>query len=456
MRVREGNGSSLSMKQFHRLLPIAFALMLSACQQAPSRVAATDHGDAPATAQAAFAQLGRLRTEADALKTPLAAYTLYRDRYATAEGALRPMLAQVLAATESELGAYDAAVRQFPMGVTGLNGTFPPAALPDPDTYRAIDATDGIVELARSRRIVLINEAHHAAQTRLLTLALLPRLRDLGFTHFAAEGIDEHDVELGSRGYPTNASGIYVREPLYGEIIRTALRLGFVVVPYETANTNADADTREQEQAANLMARVLRAQPAARLFVHAGYAHVHKHQGYLFGADPMALHLQRMAGTDVLSIDQTMFRPDLPGREYADYRTLLQQFAILKPSVFMRNSDAATWSLEPKFYDVSVILPPADHLVVGRPDWLTLGGAREAVAIDLDVQPEHLPCVLEARYASESDKAIPADRVLIEQRTGQAVLFLRPGSYRISASDANARTLFTRSLRVENAAAKAR
>jgi len=444
------------MKHLHRWLCGALWLLLAACQQAPSRVSAANHSDAPATAQAAFAQLGRLRTEADALKTPLAAYALYKDRYAAAEGPLRPMLAQVLAASESELGAYEAALRQFPMGVTGLDGSMPPAPLPDAAAYRMIDASDGIVELARSRRIVLINEAHHAAQTRLLTLALLPRLRELGFTHFAAEGIDEHDAELGSRGYPTNASGIYVREPLYGEIIRTALRLGFIVVPYETANTNADADTREQEQAGNLMTRVLRAQPNARLFVHAGYAHVHKHQGYLFGADPMALHLQRMAGTEVLSIDQTMFRPDLPGREYADYRTLLQQFAIQKPSVFLRQGGSAAWSLEPKFYDVSVILPPADHLVVGRPDWLTLGGAREAVAIDLDVQPEHLPCVLEARYASESDKAIPADRVLIEQRIGQAVLFLRPGNYRISASDANARTLFTRSLHVESATTKPR
>lgn len=437
-----------------RWLSGACALMLAACQQAPSHAPDATQSDAPASAQAAFAQLGKLRAEADASKTPLAAYAVYRDRYAAAAGPLRPLLAQVLAASKSELGAYEEAVRQFPFGVTALDGSVAPAALPDPAAFRAVDAATGIAELARARRIVLINEAHHVAQTRLLTLALLPRLRELGFTHFAAEGLDEHDAELSARGYPTVASGVYVREPLYAEMIRSALRLGFVVVPYETANTNADADAREQEQAANLMTRVLRAQPAARLFVHAGYAHVHKHQGYLYGADPMALHLQRMAGTDVLSIDQTMFRPDIPGREYADYRTLLQRFAIRSPSIVVRRDDAAAaWSLEPKYYDVSVILPPADHQIVGRPDWLALGGEREPLAIDLDVQPQHLPCVLEARYAGESDKAIPADRVLIEQSVGQAVLFLRPGSYRISASDANAHVLFTRSPRVGSAGA---
>ena len=426
------------------------AVLLCACSQ-PAPHSAHGQAVAPRSAEAAFAQLGALRAEANALKTPLGVYQFYRDHYEQSDGALRGMLAQLLATTQAELGAYDTAVQQFPFGVTALQGT--PAALPTADAFRAVDAADGIAELARTRRIVMINEAHHVAQTRLLTLQLLPRLRALGFTHFAAEGLDEHDRELGERGYPTGASGVYVREPLYAEIVRSALRLGFVVVPYESASANADADTREQEQAQHLVERVFKPQPAARLFVQAGYAHVHKHQGYLFGADPMALHLERMTGLDVLSIDQTLFRPDLPGREYADYRALLQRFSIRAPSLLLARRGDAPWSLEPDFYDVSVVLPPADHQVVGRPDWLALGGAREAVAIDLDVQPAHLPCVLEARYASESDKAIPADRVLIEQRASQAVLFLRPGSYRISASDATAHVLFARTLHVDGGGA---
>ena len=423
------------------------ALVLSACAQPPTHAASEQKPTPQHPDATAFARLGALRAEGDALKTPVAAYQFYRDHYEHSEHALHSMLAQVLAATESELGAYEAAVRQFPMAVSGLGGA--PAALPTEADFSAVDAADAVVELTRTRRIVMINEAHHVAETRVLTLALLPRLRALGFTHFAAEGLDEHDLDLGNRGYPTRASGTYVREPLYGDIIRSALRLGFVVVPYESANPNADSDTREQEQAQHLFDRVFRVQPSARLFVHAGYAHVQKHQGYLFGADPMALHLQRMTGIDVLSIDQTILRPDSPPREYPDYRTLLQRFSIRAPTVFLANAGKAPWSLEPQFYDISVLLPPADHLIVGRPDWLTLGGERVPVAIDLDIQADHLPCVLEARYAAESDKAIPADRVLIEQNISQAVLFLRPGSYRISATDANARVLFGRSLHVD-------
>ena len=129
---------------------------------------------------------------------------------------------------------------------------------------------------------------------------------------------------------------------------------------------------------------------------------------------------------------------------------MLRQFAIATPSIFL--ADAQPWTLEPAFYDVSVVLPPASRRVVGRPDWLTLDGMREPVAIDLDLSDQHLPCVLEARYAAESDKAVPADRVLIESHVPQAVLFLRPGSYRISAADAEAHPIFQRTLHVEASA----
>ena len=445
---RYANGAQTpTSRGSQRRVRVAALLAAVLCGAVPPAGRATGAG-APSAAQAAFDQLGALRKQADALKSPLAAYALYRDRYEHASAALQPMLAQLLAATESELGAYDAAVAQFPFGVTKLSEA--PAPLPSADDYRAQPAADAITALAAARRVVMINEAHHVAQTRALTLALLPRLRAAGFTHFAAEGLDEHDVELNKRGYPVASSGTYVREPLYGEIVRTALRLGFVVVPYESAES--DAPARERGQAQHLFERVLHNDPAARLFVHAGYAHVHKHAGYLFDADPMALHLQRMTGLDVLSIDQTMLRPDARGGEYADYRVLLERFAIHAPSVLRGARDGAPWSLQPAYYDVSVILPPTTHAIVGRPDWLALDGARTPVAIDLDLSERHLPCVLEARYAGESDKAVPADRVLIERTQGQAVLFLRPGSYRISAADSAAHAIFVRRLDVDAAA----
>ncbi|TLY50061.1 MAG: hypothetical protein E6K53_11875 [Gammaproteobacteria bacterium] len=273
-------------------LPAIVILVLAACVQPAAHndaaaPAATPVPRASAGEAGTFARLNALQREAAKLTTPLAAYLFWRDQYVHGDAKEQQLIGQVLAATASELGAYDEAVQRFPYGVTHLQGK--PASLPAPEDFRAVDAAQGIAELAHERRIVMINEAHHAAQTRLVTLALLPRLRAQGFTHFAAEALDERDRALATRGYPISASGTYVREPLYGDIIRTALKLGFIVVPYESTRADADTATREEEQAQHLVERIFRDQPDARLFVHAGYAHVHKRNDYLFDARPASI-----------------------------------------------------------------------------------------------------------------------------------------------------------------------
>jgi len=401
-----------------------------------------------------FARLNARQREAGKLRTPLAVYLFWRDQYAHADAAEQAVIGQVLAAAASEIGSYDEAVRRFPYAVTQVHGT--PAALPTPQDFRAVDAAEGIAELARMRRIVMINEAHHAAQTRSVTLALLPRLRALGFTHFAAEALDERDRELTARGYPTSASGSYVREPLYGDIVRTALKLGFTIVPYESSAAGADMATREEEQAQHLVERVFRAQPDARLFVHAGYAHVHKRNDYLFDTDTMAMRLKRKTGFDPLSIDQTMLRPIDAVREYPDYVNLLRRFPLTQPSIFVSRNDGTAWSLEPSNYDISVALPPSHDAIVGRPGWLALAGERRATGVALDLSAAALPVLIEARLANEGDRAVPADRVLVESATREVVLFLRPGSYRVTAINASGAVVNEQRLRVDASAPTSR
>lgn len=435
------------MRVFIVIVAVLFVSALAAC--APPAVQRDGASSEAAAAQAAarssespFAQLNALAREAATLKHPLAQYEFYRAHYESSTGLTRGYLGQVIAANAAELGAYDKAVLLYPQGAPLMRR--PPAPLPDAARFHPVAAADGIVELARDRRIVMINEAHHDAHTRVLTLALLPRLRELGFTHFAAESLSEYDHDLVTRGYPVKASGPYVAEPLYAEIIRTALRLGFTVIAYESASSQTEG--REEEQAQHLADRVFHAQPDARLFVHGGYAHVHKLQDYL-GTDTMAMRLKRKTGFDPLVVEQTVLRPGAPGREYADYRTLLQAFPVEAATIFAANDGKSSWSLEPRFYDVSVLLPPT-RLVDGRPDWLALGGAREAIAVGLDLQAESLPCVIEARYAAEGDAAIPADRVLVERSSDAIVLFLRPGDYRVAAVTAGGRVFGAQRLRV--------
>lgn len=292
---------------------------------------------------------------------------------------------QFLAFADANLGLYRAAVSDFPY----VNAAPAKLAMPTPSHWRGINAVDAIARLAASRRIVMVNEAHHDPHTRLLTLALLPRLRALGFTHFAAEALDEKDTDLTRRGYPLAASGSeYVREPLYGDMVREAIRLGFVIVPYESFDKVQQV--RETGQATNLYRRVFAADPAARLFVHAGYAHVDKAIGGL-GDDvkPMAMELKRLSGFDPLSIDQTRFSGVDPARQPRNYRQMIAAFHPTEATVLLNRGDGKPWSAYPERHDVSVILPPTSDTL--RPDWLRRDRRRRAWPSIPSCAPGHVP-----------------------------------------------------------------
>jgi hypothetical protein len=385
------------------------------------------------------------------------------------------LAAQFRSFSECELGLYTQAVLGFPLAAR-LPESF---ALPTVDTWRAVPAVDAIVDMARDRRLVLVNEAHHNGHTRALTLALLPRLRALGYNYFAAEALLAKDPELQRRGYPIERSGTeYLRDPLYGDIVRAALRLGFHVVAYDEGGAG---QAREDTQARNLYEAVFAHDPTARLFVHAGYAHIDKAPGRLGAIEPMAMRLQQLAGVQALAIDQTDILETGGSAEDAWHR-LQAAFPSEQAQILVKRDGGGAWSARPAAYDVSVILPPSLSLaafgdlhayggemasrlstlettlrsplaakagnVMQRPNWLALDGARRAWPVSVTLCRGTVPCVIEARYAAEADDAIAADRYAFIIDHATSALYLRPGSYRVRASDVRGRTLSTQNVTI--------
>jgi hypothetical protein len=375
----------------------------------------------------------------------------------------RPLAMQMFASVENELGLYNEALRDFPLKSRMTADT----TIPTATQWKAADAVDVIARQAADRRIVLVNEAHHDAHTRQLTLALLPRLRALGFDHFAAEALLDKDTSLMNRGYPTQASGSeYLREPSYGEIVRTALKLGFKVVSYDVDSRSTHE--RETGQARNLYRKVFAKNPDARLFVHAGYAHIDKAKGRLGNTVPMAMQLQQLAGIELLSIDQTQFREQIPSESDA-YTELAKNFPSKDPFVLVDRTTGKPWSAHPDRYDINVLLPPAAgqravesgytqpstivhdmvrnqsmlaHQVnTQRPEWLTLHDERFPYTVSTTLCRVTTPCVVDAHYIDEDEDAIAADRYAFMQGDTASKLYLRPGRYRLRAWDIRGKTL---------------
>jgi hypothetical protein len=371
------------------------------------------------------------------------------------ERAFQVIFGQYLSWFQTFIGDYDGAAASFSIAQPAQGDD---ATSPLSGGYTPRPAADVILDMAKNRKAVFFNEAHSSPITRTLTIELLTKLREQGFNYFAAETLYRTDKDMQQRGYPTPDSGFYVNEPLYGEMVRTALKLGFKVIAYDVENAGA-GDARELAGAQNLY-HIFKQDPQARLVVNAGFAHIQKSGKYL-GGSSMAEFFQKMSGIDPLCVEQTMLIPHrLTDRNHPFYSAVTQAQQLMQPTVFVDGDKA--WTLKPKQYDISVFFPPSAYSQQ-RPSWANLNGMRVKYQVTGDLCRGQFPCLIEARYADERDDAVAADRALLSvpQDSGTLErgvtfhevqpnrLFLRPGKYRLTATDRNNHVLSTTDIVVE-------
>lgn len=435
-------------------LGVAFALPGLAQEESAS-------GYAISQQRAAVVRSERIMAEASKRKGLLAQFLYMRDTYSTADDyPFRVIFNQYVSWYQTWAGDYNGARATFSIASAAaaddsespLHGGFHPEP-----------AVDVIAKLAKGRQAVFLNEAHSNALTRTVTVQVLEKLRAEGFDTFAAETLYDTDKDLAKRGFPDSSSGFYTEEPVYAEMVRTALKLGFKVIPYE-ATSNATGNEREQEQAHNLIAASLKKNPKARIVVNAGFAHIQKAGVYL-GGKSMAQHFQRLSGIEPLCIEQTMMTPHLKSNnDHPYYSAIIATQKLTVPVIYV-NVDGKPWSLKKEGYDASVVFPPEIYRRE-RPTWLALDGLRLPYQVSGTFCNLEYPCMIEARYKDEDDTAIPADRAVIElgghysvgsdklRESTSAVqlstLWLRPGEYRLVARSKDDRIISRRNATIDN------
>ena len=373
-----------------------------------------------------------------ALKEPglLAQYEMMRAKYEADDNRVfRLVFGQYLSWFQTWIGDYDGARASFSLPQTAQPDDGPP-----PDGFHMRAADVAILDLARGRKAVFFNESHSAPVTRTLTVELLARLREQGFNYFAAETLSR---DFATHAYPTAHSGFYISEPICGEMLRAALRLGYHVIAYDAEEGSTDA--RERASAQSLFDQTFKRDPNARLVVNAGFSHIQK-SGSHVGGESMAEVFQKISGIEPVSIEQTMMIEHL--RDTDDHPYYRAAVAAEHPDApFVYVSEAGKpWTLKPNQYDVSVFFPPEKHRD-GRPDWISLGGARKSLQVGGADCLGKFPCLIEAHYAGEGDDAVAADRVVLEA-DAQHRLSLFPGNYRLSAFDREGKTLSARDMRI--------
>ncbi|HEU4670420.1 MAG TPA: hypothetical protein VFR91_06915 [Dyella sp.] len=417
-------------------------LVVAACALLPGTPCAQD--TAWRRAQVAAAERSeRIMATAMHRKNLLDEYRVMLDAAAKAspeDRAFNVIFSQYLSWFQTYVGDYPDAAISYSIAQPAQAGDAPSPLSGD---WTPEPATQALARLVHGRQVVFFNEAHNIPLTRTLTVAMLPALRQEGFDYLAVETLYDDDTRLAQRGYPTAASGFYINEPIYGEMVRSALKLGFKVVAYESDQPGTP-DERERGQAHNLYERIFRKDPKARVVVNAGYAHIQKSGRYL-GGRSMAQYFQSITGIEPLSIEQTMMipHPD-PSSDHPWYAAVVHGKVPAVPFVFV-DPQGRPWSLRPG-YDASVFFPPV-RMRRERPTWLDLLGLRRHMFVSGKTLCDNTwPCLVEALYANEGDDAVAADRVLFDPPPNppplhdrlrslsgatQAELYLRPGDYRL-------------------------
>lgn len=313
-----------------------------------------------------------------------------------------------------------------------------------PEGCRLVPAIDEIARVAKSRRIVVINEAHDAPEHRAFIGRLAERLKENGFSHYAFETLSESPRALVQRGYPLRTTGFYSCEPRFGELVRDVLNRGLTPIRYEaehvkpTGDRFKDINAREAAQCRNLVARVFSKDSEARILIHVGLDHVMEKPKRVGNQqiEWLAARLKQATGIDPLTIDQvTRLQP--PAAEHTQPATAFDPRG--------KRFIAGPYN---GYVDLQVYHPPTKKSR-GKPHWLTEDNRRRLVNIPNGIEAGSTRVLVQAHYVREEGKTVPADQVLLMPKRAKPALSLKPGTYRITVQDENGKQLSTQSLNVK-------
>ena len=194
-----------------------------------------------------------------------------------------------------------------------------PVGGPDTTLEEPLRTVEDLVEIGFSRsQVVIVNEAHNGLsrcmRTRQVGRLILPRAHAAGVRHIAMEALHPSFAEKANRTrrLPKWNRG-YLAQADMRALMRTALDLGWTLVPYEADLSKSpkfddtmsqDATNwRELEQARNLAHALETLGPDARLLVWCGNSHLEKKP--IGNWKPMASQFWHITGIEPFSIDQT-------------------------------------------------------------------------------------------------------------------------------------------------------
>lgn len=325
-------------------------------------------------------------------------------------------------------------------------------------TYQPRGAKDFILSRAESKEAIFFNESPAHPQTRAFVLTLLQDLQEQGFTYLGLEALEREDEEINTRGYPVLNSGYYLKDPVYGDLVRQALAMGFEIFPYQSSpeeqgkalnilkkkgfrggEEKLKASALEWSQAMNI-ARIRRKDSQAKIIVLSSAGHIREQT--LEGKKHMAQWFKEFTGLNPLTIDQSQMVEYCP--EQID--PLFDKLNLKQATVYVKGVKGEEVFVQKDFdpgsderfkscYDIQVFHPKT-VFKNNRPDWLRMNGLRKTLPFNPDKHDMGYPCMVRAYKTGEDTAfAVPVDVMEVVDASTPVALVLPPGTYQLILRD---------------------
>ena len=306
-----------------------------------------------------------------------------------------------------------------------------------------IDPLPKIREMAKTHKLVLINESHSKPLHRIFVMKVAEALAQDGFDHYGGESLSKKfkdpgfSAEVSRRGYLTEKESWYLaNEPYLGHALEGIIESGYKLFAYETEipmppDTYSQVSHRDGNNAKHVL-DYMNKFPDGRFLIHTGPHHL-KETSDNSGQSWMAKYIKETSDVDPLTIAQT----ECFGSGYFEGGLLGYAMPV--------NKDGKP--IKYKGFDM-IVIPPKEAAYKDRPLWLKNELGRQFIPIPKALQLDDQYLKIFA-YRLDRDIGAGAEDYIYREPGSDRPLALRPGHYSVKAFNQDSQIIAETKLTVE-------
>ena len=313
-----------------------------------------------------------------------------------------------------------------------------------------------VIDKAKDSPCIFLNDSKFHPQTRIFCKSLLQDLYNQGYRHIGIEAFtNKTEIQRGIT-CPSINSGKFTDEPLFGDMIREALKIGFKLFSFQPTNAeiakaknivrknNPNASGKDLAMPASNWSkamninRYIKAHPNEKFLIYTNENQVSEKD--IFGFNTLVQWFKKITSIDPFTVEQALMNEACPVNEHKFYKYA----QVSEPSIFLKYKTPfiAERNEVESPYDIQVFHPRTQY-IQNRPDWLRMKGNRKPYKVNPDQYEMNYPLLAYAIKKGEDPQiAVPMDIVEFESNRIEMPLLLPPGSYQLVLRDKKIRKKF--------------